>query len=297
MYIKKKAEDCLSPVFFFACAIVRFLSINQRLCGCRAPMILRESTLLHQNGNSGSLYSDTRWQCSEAHAHCSASRLCGNTPPLCPFLRACTLNCRVCSSNPLRRSCVSSLPQTSSGTPGTLIIHTELDDRVDLLSKTSTSSLQATDLTLEIFKEGVSIEKLSPIGSASQEISLDPGVYNVQAYSAAFTAPAFEMPVYADEEQVTIQSESTTTIEMICTQSNAGIQIVYDEAFQQAHTDYSVSISQQGYTLEYKGLDATRTGYFLPGEVSLLWPSYPSIHPQDGPPDAGTPPLQGCRCR
>ena len=167
-------------------------------------------------------------------------------------------------------SCRKSLPQTSSGTPGTLIIHTELDDRVDLLSKTSTSSLQATDLTLEIFKEGVSIEKLSPIGSASQEISLDPGVYNVQAYSAAFTAPAFEMPVYADEEQVTIQSESTTTIEMICTQSNAGIQIVYDEAFQQAHTDYSVSISQQGYTLEYKGLDATRTGYFLPGEVSLL---------------------------
>ena len=170
---------------------------------------------------------------------------------------------------PLSWSCRKSLPQTPSDAPGTLIIHTELDERVDLLSKASTSTLQASDLTLEIFKEGVSVEKFSPIGNASKEIPLAPGTYNVQAYSAEFTAPAFEMPVYADETEVTVQSESMASAELICTQSNAGVRIVYDEAFQQAHTTYSVSISQQGYSLTYTGLDATRTGYFLPEQATL----------------------------
>ncbi len=171
---------------------------------------------------------------------------------------------------PLSWSCRKSLPQTPSDQPGTLFIRMELDDRVDLLSKATPSTIQASDLTLEIFKEDVSIEKFSPIGSGSKEISLAPGSYTVQAYSATFTAPAFEMPVYADEAEVTVQSESTASVELICTQSNAGVRIVYDEAFQEAHSDYSVSISQQGHSLEYTGLDATRTGYFLPGQATLL---------------------------
>lgn len=167
-------------------------------------------------------------------------------------------------------SCRKSLPAISSDEPGTLRIHTELDDHVDVYSKASNTTLQASDLTLEIFKEGVSIQKFAPIGDLNKEISLDPGEYSVQAYSSVFTTPAFDMPVYSDEAQVTIQSGSTSSAELICTQSNAGVRIHYDEVFQQAHSTYSVTISQQGHQLVYADADATRTGYFLPGEVTLV---------------------------
>lgn len=170
---------------------------------------------------------------------------------------------------PLFWSCRKSLPKPGPKEKGTLVIKMQVDERVDYLSKASGTTPQPSDLTLEILDGETSVEKFAPIGNANKEISLSPGDYKVRAYSAEFSAPAFDKPVYADEEQVSIPSGGTAAASLECIQSNAGVKIAYSAAFKQAHSDYATEIVQNGLKLAYRGADETRTGYFLPGRATL----------------------------
>ncbi len=168
-------------------------------------------------------------------------------------------------------SCRKTVPQhPTEEVQGTLLIHMQIDDRVDYLSKADPSAPQLSTFTLDILQDESLLKRLSPIGNSDQEISLDPGTYTIRAYSADFSTPAFDTPVYSDETQVDIQSGSTTPANLVCTQSNAGVRILYAESFQQAHTSYSAQIVQNDIGLSYMDEDATRTGYFLPGQATLI---------------------------
>lgn len=171
---------------------------------------------------------------------------------------------------PLSWACRKSLPTPSPKEKGTLVIKMQVDERVDYLSKASAGAAPLpSDLTLEILDGETSVEKFAPIGNANKEISLSPGNYTVKAYSAEFSAPAFDKPVYADEEQVTIPAGGTASASLECIQSNAGVKIAYSTAFKQAHSDYSTEITQNGLKLAYTEANEARTGYFLPGPVTL----------------------------
>lgn len=79
-----------------------------------------------------------------------------------------------------------------SGGTGTLNIQLEMDDHIDLITRTATTKAtpDLTTFTLEVVQGEEIVEKLPTIGSnTSPSLTLAEGDYTVKVYSQPFTAP------------------------------------------------------------------------------------------------------------
>lgn len=150
---------------------------------------------------------------------------------------------------------------------GTLRVRLQVDPQVTIALK----SADVASYSLEVLQEGTVVKKVSPIGDNVEPISLKSGKYTVRAYSQDFTVPAFDTPVYEGSTSVTIVTGSEATAVITCTQSNAGVQIGFTEAFQTNHESYFVTVSQIEGALTFTAEDvaAGRIGYFLPGNAVI----------------------------
>ena len=99
-------------------------------------------------------------------------------------------------------------------------------------------------------------------------VVLEPGTYSVMALSEEMGAPAFDKPVYGSTVEVGVVASVKHTLQMICTQVNAGLRIVYDAGFKERYNTYSVTVTGENGTLSYQKEEA-RTGYFAPGALQI----------------------------
>ena len=129
------------------------------------------------------------------------------------------------------------------------------------------SSVETADFILRI-SDGNTDRVRGRIGDLPSQIALPVGTYTVEAYSMEYYEPKFEMPFYSGKIIVDIEADQTKEALLICSQGNAGIKVVWSNDFSTVFTSYQAQIKcDQGY-LHYSS-DETRTGYFLPGTVSI----------------------------
>ena len=129
------------------------------------------------------------------------------------------------------------------------------------------ADIEITDFTLRILDGSVEILK-ERIGDLPEQISLPAGRYTIEAYSAEFYEPKFEMPFYYGKTTVDIEANETATATLICSLGNAGVKIVWPEIFSTLFGTYQAQIDcVEGY-LTYSSVES-RTGYFLPGTVTI----------------------------
>ena len=100
-------------------------------------------------------------------------------------------------------------------------------------------------------------------------VILEPATYTVTALSEALGVPAFEKPVYGSTVDVGVTAGVKNTVQMICTQINAGLRIVYDPAFKAEYDAYHVVVTGDDGTLTYPQ-NEVRTGYFAPGTLKIV---------------------------
>jgi len=148
---------------------------------------------------------------------------------------------------------------------------TEKENGFLTLNISQSASLKAdiviTDFTLRILSGSVEILK-ERIGDLPEQIALPAGIYTVEAYSVEFSEPKFEMPLYYGKTIIEIESGETSTASLVCSLGNAGIRIVWQEIFSTLFATYQAQIDcNEGY-LVYSS-NETRTGYFLPGTVTV----------------------------
>ena len=150
---------------------------------------------------------------------------------------------------------------------GTLRVRLQVDPQVTIALK----STDVASFSLDVMQDETVVKKISPIGENMEPVSLKSGNYTLRAYSQDFTVPAFDTPVYEGGASVKIASGNETAVAITCTQSNAGVQIEFTEAFQTNHASYSVTVSQIEGALTFTTEDvaAGRIGYFLPGEAVI----------------------------
>ena len=99
-------------------------------------------------------------------------------------------------------------------------------------------------------------------------IVLPVGAYTVEAYSMEFSEPKFETPFYSGSTTVEIEAGQTKEATLVCAQANAGIRVVWSNDFSTLYSTYQAFIEcSEGY-LHYSSTE-NRTGYFLPGTVSI----------------------------
>ncbi len=160
-------------------------------------------------------------------------------------------------------SCSSEDDKPSDGS-GTLSIDYGLNTNVILKS----TSDDTEDFALEILNDqSEEVESYEQIADAPSEIELEAGTYTVHAYSEEFTQPAFETPVYGDEEEVSIVNGENSEVSLTCIQTNAGLTFDWSD-IDSLYTTYSAVVSYGSNSLEYSSTES-RIGYFPTGDVEI----------------------------
>lgn len=161
---------------------------------------------------------------------------------------------------------------TSSGNPGQGILRIGLEHDPSVITTLSKASpvIDVSRFTVDILKDNIITNRYSPIGTTVKEVTLNEGEYTVNAYSEPFETPKFDTPVYGDSKIVTVNKGPATPLELVCTQTNAGLTIAYSDSFKAQYTSYSTLVNHRSGSLDYVGANATRTGYFPVGEATLV---------------------------
>ena len=130
------------------------------------------------------------------------------------------------------------------------------------------ADVEITDFILRISNnQAVEILK-ERIGDLPAQIALPVGSYTVEAYSVEFSEPKFETPYYSGKTNVEIEAGETNDASLVCSQANAGIKVVWSDGFSALFSTYQAQITCDAGYLSYSSTES-RTGYFLPGTVSI----------------------------
>ncbi len=149
---------------------------------------------------------------------------------------------------------------------GTLSIDYGLNTNVSL--KSANEDVSVEDFGLVIMDDqDENIENYDNISDAPAEIELETGIYTVLVYSEEFEKPAFENPVYGDEEEVSIVSGENAEVSITCTQTNAGLTFDWFN-ISSSFSIYSAIVISGTDTLVYSSTE-TRIGYFPTGDVEI----------------------------
>ena len=136
-------------------------------------------------------------------------------------------------------------------------------------SAISKSGIEIEDFTLRINDGQVDVLK-KRISELPAEIELPAGTYTIEAYSIEFTDPKFDEPLYSGITTVEIEAGETSEVSLVCSQGNAGIKVVWSENFPSLYDTYYVQIYCDAETYLHYSSTEERTGYFLPGTVSVI---------------------------
>ena len=129
------------------------------------------------------------------------------------------------------------------------------------------AGIEIDDFTLRISNGYTEVLKMR-FGDLPEEIALPVGTYTIEAYSSEFYEPMFETLLYSGSVTVEIEADENTEASLNCGLGNAGIKVVWSEEFAHLFTTYQAQIEcDEGY-LNYES-NEERTGYFLPGTVSV----------------------------
>jgi len=130
------------------------------------------------------------------------------------------------------------------------------------------ADVEIEDFILRINNGRVDVIK-ERIRDLPAEIALPVGVYTIEAYSKEFSTPKFDEPFYIGRTTVEIEAGESKEASLVCSQGNAGIKVVWSDEFSILYSTYHAQIEHNEDYLHYSSTE-TRTGYFLPGTVSVI---------------------------
>lgn len=137
-----------------------------------------------------------------------------------------------------------------------------------LNTKASKNLPDTNSFILSVVSDKGKVVYEGPFGSALQPIGTVPGTYTVKAVSARPGAPAFDAPLYGDEQLVLVEMGGLSNVNLFCTQLNCGVKLTFDNSFRQRYPGAGILITAQEGTLAFAQAE-TRTAYFQPGIVSF----------------------------
>lgn len=89
-------------------------------------------------------------------------------------------------------------------------------------------------------------------GERPQEISVDPGGYEVGLYSKRFNPPALDSPVFGEEHTIVVSENEQAQVSFMCRQVNAGLKLTFAENFREKFPGDGVWLKQGEKSLMYE---------------------------------------------
>lgn len=106
-------------------------------------------------------------------------------------------------------------------------------------------------------------------GDSPVKLSVPAGSYTIKIVSEVFTSPAFDRPVYGDEQVVLVNAGESATVVLNCTLVNCGIRLKIASDFLTSYPNGVLFVKQDPARLMY-GYREKRIAYFMPGEISVV---------------------------
>lgn len=106
-------------------------------------------------------------------------------------------------------------------------------------------------------------------GDSPLKITVPAGSYTFKVVSGTFTTPAFDNPVYGDEQVVVVESGQSVNVVLNCTLLNCGIKLNIASDFLTTFPNGVMFVKQESAKLVYAYREK-RVAYFHPGDVSVV---------------------------
>lgn len=142
-------------------------------------------------------------------------------------------------------------------------------DGSELLTKSFPNIPDTNDFHLKVTRSSGECVYEGAYGGCPEKLDLSPGSYVVSITSSQSLKPAFDSPVFGDEQCVLVKSGELTVVKLVCTQVNAGVRLAVSSGFKSAYTDAVLFLKSSGGSLMYSYAEK-RYAYFQPGSISLL---------------------------
>lgn len=125
------------------------------------------------------------------------------------------------------------------------------------------------DFVLTITSSAGSTLYSGPYGASPEVLPVSAGSYILKVVSTETSLPAFDTPVYGDEEIVIVKEGENASVRFDCSLLDAGIRLRISPDFPAALPEGLLYVSGVDGKLLY-GLRESRTAFFKPGAVSVL---------------------------
>lgn len=139
----------------------------------------------------------------------------------------------------------------------------------EILSKAYASIPDTTEFILKVKDSSGKCVYEGTYGNCPEILELTPGNYVVSVLSSEFAKPAFDSPLFGDEQCVSISAGKTTKMHLQCVQQNAGLRLDISQSFKSAYSNAALLLKSSGSSLLYS-FSEKRTAYFLPGSLSVV---------------------------
>jgi len=111
----------------------------------------------------------------------------------------------------------------------------------------------------------------STVGEVTGEpFSLRQGTYTITVCNEWFTVPAFEKPFYYNQTQVHVVAGSACNANIVCTQHNAGVRVLFTENYLNSNPESHMIITGSDGELLFEKTTEHLWGYYNPGPVILM---------------------------
>ena len=105
-------------------------------------------------------------------------------------------------------------------------------------------------------------------GDSPDRMMLQEGSYSVSVRSSVFREPSFSAPLYGDDQVAVVRKGGKNCICLHCTMLNSGLRLRVGKEFSDSCPGGNILVQSAGGALSYS-FEERRTGYFMPGKVSV----------------------------
>lgn len=102
-----------------------------------------------------------------------------------------------------------------------------------------------------------------------ESLIVEPGTYNVKVVSDDSFSPAFDAPLWGDEQLVVVEKGRKSLVELLCRQMNSGVRLHIASEFLTEYPSSSLLLKSDAGKLLYSYKEK-RTAYFPAGKLNLV---------------------------
>lgn len=136
-------------------------------------------------------------------------------------------------------------------------------------TKSSYGLPDTTDFILDVRTPEGKVLYKGRYGDSPEGLMVSSGTYNISVRSSEAEMPAFDSPVFGDDQVVKVSPGAKVNVHLVCYQVNSGVRLKVDPSFLEGCPQGLLYLKADEGRLHYAYMER-RIAYFNPGTITLV---------------------------